>query len=261
MDRTRTLHLFDRSMRLDPPPEDGYRSVWVGPVLRRIGPHNYVEYSELDSASAPRAVAEAVEFVRASGQPLEWKVYEHDAPGELGALLANAGFVADPAEVLVAFDLEGRLEAPPVSGVEIRRVTDAQGLEDAVSVGRQAFDEDGVQIRERLAGRLGSDDMALFVAYLDGGPVSAGRLELPPGRPFASLWGGGTSPDFRGRGIYRNLVAARAKFASERGYRYLTVDARDSTSRPILERMGFVALAGVVGWVLEPPGTPHPPSG
>ena len=34
-------------------------------------------------------------------------------------------------------------------------------------------------------------------------------------------------------------------------YRYLTVDARD-TSRPILERLGFIELTTVTGWTLAP---------
>jgi hypothetical protein len=42
-------------------------------------------------------------------------------------------------------------------------------------------------------------------------------------------------------GDYRALVAHRANLAAERGRRYIEVDASDD-SRPILERLGFVAV-------------------
>ena len=71
--------------------------------------------------------------------------------------------------------------------------------------------------------------------------VSGGRVDLPRGSDFAGLFGGITLPEHRGRGLYRATVARRAELARERGYRFLYVDALP-TSRPILERLGFVAL-------------------
>ncbi|MBO0514362.1 GNAT family N-acetyltransferase, partial [Streptomyces beijiangensis] len=62
------------------------------------------------------------------------------------------------------------------------------------------------------------------------------------------LWGGGTAPEWRGKGIYRALVAYRAAIAAERGYRYLQVDATDD-SRPILERLGFTRLSTTTPYV------------
>ena len=70
---------------------------------------------------------------------------------------------------------------------------------------------------------------------------------MPANRTFAGLWGGCTLAEHRGRGIFRPLVAARAKEARDRGFCFLNVDAAE-TSRPILERVGFIALTGVTGW-------------
>jgi len=61
-------------------------------------------------------------------------------------------------------------------------------------------------------------------------------------------------PGWRGRGVYRALVAHRARVAAERGYRYLQVDASDE-SRPILERLGFHPLTTTTPYV-HPGGTP-----
>lgn len=66
-----------------------------------------------------------------------------------------------------------------------------------------------------------------------------------------TLWGGATLPAWRGRGIYRALVAHRAKLAAERGRRYIETDASDD-SRPILERLGFVAVTTTTPYVWSP---------
>ena len=71
---------------------------------------------------------------------------------------------------------------------------------------------------------------------------SAARVEFHAGTDFASLWGGGTLPAWRRRGVFRAVVAHRARLAAARGFRYLQVDALPA-SRPILERLGFVELA------------------
>ena len=70
--------------------------------------------------------------------------------------------------------------------------------------------------------------------------------------PFASLYGGATLPEWRSRGIYRALVAARARLAAARGVRYLLVDASDD-SRPILERLGFVVIGTTTPFQWTPP--------
>jgi hypothetical protein len=80
-----------------------------------------------------------------------------------------------------------------------------------------------------------------YIAMADGHAVSVGRLETHPDSIFAGLYGGGTLASHRGRGFYRALVAARARDAMELGARYLSVDALP-TSRPILERLGFMRL-------------------
>lgn len=75
-----------------------------------------------------------------------------------------------------------------------------------------------------------------------GSPVAGGRVDFHPGTEFASLWGGCTLPEWRGRGVFRALVTHRAALAAARGFRYLQLDGSPD-SRPILRRLGFVELA------------------
>ena len=79
-------------------------------------------------------------------------------------------------------------------------------------------------------------------------------MRFVDGTPFATLWGGATLEPWRGRGIYRALVRHRANLAASRGFRYLQVDASDD-SRPILERLGFVAVTSTIPFTWSPTGT------
>lgn len=246
------LALYEREMRRDPVPDPGSRVERDGTVVRVVGPEICVLFSRLDATNARRVVADQANLIRRSGVDAEWKVFGYDEPENLEAILAAEGFVADEPETLVVFDLEravpGATSAP---GVALRQVSDEAGIQDAVRANESAFgarELDLVGLYTRVAR---DPNQALFVAYADGIPAASARVEMTPGRSFAGLWGGGTDPAYRHRGIYRALVAARASLARNRGYRYLTVDARE-TSRPILERLGFVALTTTRAWKLNP---------
>ena len=80
------------------------------------------------------------------------------------------------------------------------------------------------------------------MAEADGRVVSAGRLEPVHGTDFAGIWGGATREEWRGRGIYRALTAARARSALALGKTLIHSDSTEY-SRPILERSGLVKVS------------------
>jgi len=110
-------------------------------------------------------------------------------------------------------------------------------------------------LADDLAGRIaaGPDRIAVFVAETTAGQLAcAAWLVFRPGADFAGLWGGSTAAGWRGRGIYRATVAARARLAADRGVAYLQVDASDE-SAPILRRLGFRAVTTTTPYVWTPP--------
>jgi len=80
-------------------------------------------------------------------------------------------------------------------------------------------------------------------------------VRFEQGTEFATLWGGGTLPAWRRRGIYRATVQHRANLAAARGFHFIEVDASDD-SRPILERLGFVAVTTTTPFGWSPPSVP-----
>jgi|HubBroStandDraft_1064217.scaffolds.fasta_scaffold01437_3 GNAT superfamily N-acetyltransferase len=245
------LALYDQEIRRDPVAEPGYRVERVGPVVRVVGPDGWVIYSDLTDANVRETVASQAEFFRHAGIDVEWKWFGHDRPPGLPAALEAEGFLPEEPETIVVFDLQHDLPRGTLpDDTEIRRVTDASGLRDAEAANTAAFGPPAHPFLAPWTQRLNDPNIGLFVAYVHGTPIASGRVEMIPGRSFAGLWGGGTAPAHRHRGIYRGLVAARAELARASGSRYLTVDARE-TSRPILERLGFVPLTTTRAWVIR----------
>jgi hypothetical protein len=252
MDIAEVLRLFDAEMRIDPPPEAGLHYDRRSGIVRATDHATYIIYSGVDPAHVEEAIAAEVAYVESRGRTVEWKVYGHDEPRDLTDRLAAHGFKPDEPETLMMADLVR--DVPPAASdrdVAIRRICDEAGLRDLIAVQTAVFERDHTAIADEFRSRLTDPTLGLYVAYSGGAPVAAGRLSLPPGRSFAGLWGGGTLPAFRKRGIYRLMVAERASAARAQGYRYLIVEARE-TSRPILERLRFVPLTSVVGWILRP---------
>ncbi|KAA2267087.1 GNAT family N-acetyltransferase [Solihabitans fulvus] len=228
-----------------------------GPVTRVVGQHRGfltgprdlgVSLGELDAL-----IARQRDFFAARGEAVEWKTRGHDLPAELPDRLVAAGFVPEERETVLigaTEQLAGTTPTPP-DGVTIRPADGAEDLRQIASVATEVWGEDRSWLADELAGLIRRGRTVVLVAEAGGRVVSSARLEFEPGTDFAGLWGGNTLEQWRGRGIYRALVAARAGFAAARGVRYLQVDASED-SRPILTRLGFVAITTTTPYVWAP---------
>nr|GID82373.1 hypothetical protein Ade03nite_12970 [Actinoplanes derwentensis] len=232
---------------------------WDGPVLRHVGGRkdwNAVVWSELDEDGADAAIAAQVRFFAGLGVEFEWKLYGHDRPADLGERLLAAGFAAEERETLMVGAVgDMRLSTELPDGVRLERVTDAAGVELMARASERAFGENADWLRHRVLKQLAEEpeNAHPFVVLAGDEPVSSARMDVYPGTDFVGLWGGGTAPEWRGKGIYRALVAERARIAADLGYRYLQVDATDQ-SRPILSRLGFAALSTTTPYLMAAPG-------
>ena len=230
-----------------------------GPVLWAVFGHGgFVSYRTLgglEGAELDQLVEETVAHFRDDTDvaSFEWKSRGHDAPADLGERLVAHGLVPDEEETVMLGDatlLAGEVALP--DGVLLRRIGEAGDvrgdLTRMLALQEEVFGGGrGPQVDEALA-VLRDGDSEFWVAEAGGRVVCAGRLTVVPGTGFAGIWGGGTDPEWRGRGIYRALVAARARSALARGARFLHSDC-SAMSRPILERSGLVAVTTTTPYV------------
>lgn len=245
MDTQTVLAAFDEQIRLRPQAGRVERDAGVVRAISADGGWSGVTWSGLDEDGADAAIRAQVARFAELGYPWEWKHYSYDGPADLPERLVAAGLTAEPAETLLVAEIAGLArDVPPPPGVELRAVADERDVEAFSSVHDAVFGGDfSGPGRALLAGITHRPATAAAVVAMAGPtPISTGRLEFHHGTDFASLWGGGTLPAWRGRGVFRSLVARRAALAADLGFRYLQVDATPA-SRPILRGLGFVELA------------------
>ncbi|ROS79055.1 GNAT family N-acetyltransferase [Cellulomonas sp. PhB143] len=250
-DAARVLAAYDEQVRRNPAAEASAVVEREGGVVRVVSSDdgwNAVTWADLDGLGARDVgeviAAQAERFARA-GLPWEWKHYSYDQPVDLPVRLVAAGLTREPDETLLVAEIADLdLDVAPPDGVRLDPVEDVAGADALVALHDEVFGgEHGYVGRAVLAGLAATPRSVEAVLARSGArTVSGGRVELHHGTEFASIWGGGTVPDWRGRGVFRAVVAHRARVAADAGFRYLQVDALP-TSRPILERLGFHALA------------------
>jgi GNAT superfamily N-acetyltransferase len=248
MDRDAVRAAFDEQIRRHPESGPGIEVVHDVATTRVVAsPDGWsgVTWSDLSDRDVDEAISAEAAVFAAAGRRWEWKYYSYDQPPSLPERLRAHGLVPDEVEALmIARITDLDLHVPPPPGVELVQVVDEAGVEALVQVHDQAFGGDhsgmGRSVLADISERTGS--VEAFVAYAGARPISAGRVSFHAGTDFAGLWGGGTIPAWRGRGVFRSLVSHRAARAAAAGFRYLQVDA-SADSRPILQRMGFVEVA------------------
>jgi len=181
-----------------------------------------------------------------------WKLGLHTLPLDLEARLRAHGAHEDEAEPEHTAMLLDH-EPPGVQGIQVRAVasyadyvTTAEIM--AVGFGGSFSDQERAAMRQQLAQRFAEyrdhPTGRRYLALLDGEPIAVGNARLTTAGVVA-LAGGATLPEARSHGAYRALVRARWDDAVAAGTPVLVTQA-SALSRPILERLGFVAVGPVL---------------
>ncbi len=256
------LSSYDAQLRAyvpEPLPE-GVKVDVDGPLQRYTGFEyggfvGYRDLGGLEGDALDELIARQVRVFAERGEWFEWKLHGHDLPADLPDRLLAHGFVPEEAETVVIAPVAAAAATPVIpEGVRLREVTDLGDLRRIEAMEQAIWNDDRSWLAPSLATERAADPHAITIVMAEAGDtvVCAAWVRFMAGTDFATLWGGGTLPGWRGRGIYRSLVAYRASLAASRGFRYLQVDASDA-SRPILERLGFVAVTTTTPFIWSPP--------
>lgn len=170
---------------------------------------------------------------------VKWCVGYWTSPSDLGERLARRRFSS--------WEIRGMgcstsLALDPPRDVVVRRVG-THGLSAFVDLAMRGWGMPLDQSDAELAThRRAFEDgtAAFFIAELDGAPVGTAAMIFCGDHGY--LVGTQVLGPARGRGAYRALVAARLRLLAERNIAYAVTQAREATSAPLLEKLGFETL-------------------
>jgi GNAT superfamily N-acetyltransferase len=259
------LEVFHRRIRLpDADTIPGWKQELDGLVhrsyLEGAGGGGFVETPRGLGDDPDAVIAAQIEFFRARELEFEWKTYAYDEPADLGERLVRAGFVAAKPETLILGEVDAILARPGALPSKVRM----RDVEDPADFHRIAVLMDSLwhmgleRIEERLAAEYRMFPDRLVVTLIEdalrgpeGPALTAAWIRFHPETGFASLWGGGTLPEWRRQGLYSAILVHRAKIAKARGYEFLRVDASED-SRPILQKLGLHAVTTTTPYEWKP---------
>jgi hypothetical protein len=208
------------------------RPGWLQIVTPSIktGGLNEVIYSLLDERSADATIDAAIATYRGLGLRFRWNAGPGSGPADLGERLERRGLAPSWGRGMArSTDDVGRFG-------EVVEV-DSSTLDDYTHVMAAGWNADGDALLAQHRHLLAEGRYCLFLGYCEGVPAAA--ASYVPFARSAFLMGGVALTNYRGRGLYRALVHARLAHARARGITLATSHAREATSAPILEKIGF----------------------
>ncbi len=213
---------------------------------------NEIVLSRVREADAERVIDEAIATYHPLGLPVKWCVGPWTEPAGFGARLEARGFAGWDVRGM-ACDTSLAIRVP--GGLVIREVETVDDVERYLDGTIEGWGMPAAQReleRAVVAAELAATPRRahLFVALADGALAGTTGLLLREG--YGYLVGAQVIERARGRGVYRALVAARLALLRARGVDLAVTQAREATSAPMLEHLGFRTVLRSRCYQLEP---------
>jgi GNAT superfamily N-acetyltransferase len=189
-----------------------------------------------DDDATDAGMTTAVRALQARGAPF-YVVLRQSIDDRFGRLVVDLGLMAED-EIVPGMALQ---PIPPdpgsPDGLEIRRISDAAGLDDHIRTLVEGFEIPEPITRPWIGEELWRrENCAVYVGYLDGRPVSSG-FGIRTGRTIG-VYNIGTVETARRRGYGAAMTARVFADGAAAGCDVAILQASDM-GRPVYERLGF----------------------
>ena len=215
---------------------------------------NSAAWIRCSSGDADELIAELRSIFTPRRLPVMWILDPDTEPPDFADRLAAHGVLPEPHApdlAVMVLPIDAAMDGPPATGMEMHdALASLELFRSADRVNAEAFGDGPRDItpeqiaaqERRRQNQLAAGNRRIMLATIDGEPVgSAGLTLYPPAG--AIINGGAVREKFRGRGVYRAMVAARLAMARDAGAPGISVWG-GPMSAPILTKIGFQT----VGW-------------
>ncbi len=254
MNKNNLLVQYDKDLRLRIMYPEAHKEITrdVVRIIRRAPGMNVVAFTFANETNLHDVIHREVDYFTPMKQPFTWKVYDHDLLPNLKDELSSHGFEHhnDPADVMVLDVKNAPASLFEPFSADIRRINTLAGLQDVIYVLDHVWGGHHAWVNERLGAHLQVPGyLSVYAAYVEDRPASIAWTYFPRGH-FATLFAGSTIPEYRKKGLYTGLLAARLQEIRECGYPFAVVET-GAMSKPIVAKYGFQHLTTVYDYEWE----------
>lgn len=201
---------------------------------------NEVVFSRVPAVEVDGVVDDVIAQYRAAGVPFKWCVGPLTEPAGFGDVLAARGFTSWPVRGMCIEPPQWPTRQRPGVAVEPVTLDTLRLYYDTWSRGWETTAPDVDEWCADHARAMATGRFFFYLARVDGEPAGTAGFILKP--RCAYLVGGNVLPAVRRHGVYRALLDARFVDIAARGIPLAVTQAREETSAPILEALGFESL-------------------
>ncbi len=206
---------------------------------RPFASRNEVIESYLTEDQAELKIDEIIKFYKNLNTPFKWCISPTTTPRNLGELLKDKGFRSWYGRGMFCYPDQIKSEIP--SGIAIERVN-RDNLEIYVDLFLNGWDINRAYRSSMIEDYQWAIDQVdkrfhFYIAKLHDEP--AGTAGFIKKARSGYLIGGNVLNKYQGKGIYKALIQRRLDDIIEMGISLATSGAREKTSVPILENLGF----------------------
>jgi GNAT superfamily N-acetyltransferase len=210
---------------------------------------NEVVLSRIPPSHAEQVVRDVIRQYAELGVAFRWQVGPLTEPADLGDILARHGFTGVDVRGMAIDPAAWRV---PPGEVVVERVT-RDNLADYVAAVEQGWRDEtppDPNLADDATRHLEGERFCMFVAKVGGAVAGTAGYTLKPRSAY--LTGGNVLRAFRGTGVYRALIDARLRRLAAAGCPLATTQAREATSAPILEHLGWETVCRFRVYRLDP---------
>lgn len=213
------------------------------PVRRYIGPgslpydYSLSFYKNPGRAEETKSIFELEhQLALAQSRNYEWKLFENP-PMQLNAhkALENIGLGCKQRSTLL-FDV-AKVQDPSLF-TQVKKITDPMEVSAIRTILYETWGHVEESLLKNLENTIASVNprSAVFLAFSEGEPAACGWVRCYG--EIAYLFGGSTRKRFRGRGLYKQLVAIRSNFAKKIGAKFVVSECSPDSER-VLRKLNF----------------------
>jgi hypothetical protein len=256
---TRTIvEAIENSDRLLPHIPGHCEYATVSGVLTCITPANdpaanKAMLARLNTRSADESIRAVRSYFSSRRKPFRWIVGPSTTPVDLGErILAQGAEVFMQVDGLCLPDRHIDIKPNPAIRVVELAVTESEAATEVMAAGFGITLDSARYFHQMMVLSTPQLRMRVYAAYLNAvaDPVACGYVSYYPDQPIALLCGGATLPDYRGRGVYKAVLAKRLNDIRKDGVQTVIVLADQRTSAPICAKAGFTKVCELqmYGW-------------